>query len=88
MLAVTPAADWDARINACAVMIMAMTLRLTDAETRALLWRAEHEGRPMQESCQAGHPRNVEAHSPAELLDWALDEGLPRYAEVLERLPR
>src|SRR6266516_955683 len=28
---------------------MAMTLRLTDAEARALRRRAQHEGRPMQE---------------------------------------
>jgi predicted transcriptional regulator len=65
---------------------MAMTLRLTEAEARALRLRAEHEGRPMQEVARQAIREYVEGHSRAELLDRVLDEELPRYAEALERL--
>jgi predicted transcriptional regulator len=67
-------------------MSMAMTLRLTDAEARALRLRAEHEGRPMQEVARQAIREYVEGHSRAELLDRVLDEELPRYAEALRRL--
>ncbi len=63
-----------------------MTLRLTDAEARALRLRAEHEGRPMQEVARQAIREYVEGHSRAELLDRVLDEELPRYAEALRRL--
>jgi len=63
-----------------------MTLRLTDAEARALRKRAEHEGRSMQEVARQAIREYVESHSRAELLDRVLDEELPRYAEALERL--
>jgi predicted transcriptional regulator len=65
---------------------MAMTLRLSDAEARALRRRAEHEGRAMQEVARQAIREYVESHSRAELLDRVLDEELPRYAEALERL--
>jgi hypothetical protein len=65
---------------------MAMTLRLTEAESRALRRRAEHEGRPMQEVARQAIREYVEVHSRTELLDRVLDEELPRYAEALERL--
>ena len=65
---------------------MAMTLRLSDAEARALRLRAEHEGRPMQEVARQAIREYVEGHSRAELLALVLDEELPRYAEALERL--
>ena len=65
---------------------MAMTLRLTDAEARALRRRAEREGRPMQELARQAIREYIESHSRAELLDRVLDEELPRYAEALERL--
>src|SRR5712691_866360 len=68
------------------MVVMAMTLRLTEAESRALRRRAEHEGRPMQEVARQAIREYVEAHSRAELLDRVLDEELPRYAEALERL--
>jgi hypothetical protein len=41
---------------------MAMTLRLTDAEARALRRRAEHEGRPMQEPARQAIREYVEGH--------------------------
>ena len=65
---------------------MAMTLRLSEAEARALRKRAEHEGRPMQEIARQAIREYVEGHSRAELLDRVLDEELPRYAEALDRL--
>jgi predicted transcriptional regulator len=65
---------------------MAMTLRLTDSEARALRGRADHEGRPMQEVARQAIREYVEGHSRAELLNRVLDQELPRYAEALERL--
>jgi predicted transcriptional regulator len=65
---------------------MAMTLRLSDAEARALRKRAEHEGRPMQEIARQAIREYVEGHSRAELIDRVLDEKLPRHAEALDRL--
>jgi predicted transcriptional regulator len=65
---------------------MAMTLRLSDAEAKALRRCAEHEGRPMQEVARQAIREYIEGHSRAELLDRVLDEELPRYAEALERL--
>jgi predicted transcriptional regulator len=65
---------------------MAMTLRLSDAEAKALRRRADHEGRPMQEVARQAIREYVEGHSRSELLDRVLDDELPRYAEALERL--
>ena len=65
---------------------MAMTLRLTDAETEALRRRADLERRSMQEVARQAIREYVESHSRAELLDQVLDEELPRYAEALDRL--
>lgn len=66
--------------------MVAMTLRLTEAEASALRRRAELEGRPMQEVARRAIREYIEGHSRAELLDQVLDEELPRYAEALERL--
>lgn len=66
--------------------VMAMTLRLTDDETRALQDRARLENRSMQEIARHAVREYVENHSRAELLDRVLDEELPRYAEALDRL--
>jgi hypothetical protein len=68
------------------MVVMAMTLRLSDDEARSLRRRAELEGRPMQEVARQAIREYVEGHSRAELLDRVLDEELPRYAEALERL--
>jgi hypothetical protein len=65
---------------------MAMTLRLTEAETEALRRRAQLEARSMQDVARQAVREYVENHSRAELLDRVLDEELPRYAEALERL--
>jgi len=65
---------------------MAMTLRLTNAETEVLRRRADLERRSMQEVVRQAIREYVESHSRAELLDQVLDEELPGYAEALERL--
>jgi Ribbon-helix-helix protein, copG family len=65
---------------------MAMTLRLTEAETEALRLRAEREGRSMQEVARAAVREYVDRTSRRELLDQVLDSELPRYAEALRRL--
>lgn len=65
---------------------MAMTLRLTDAETDALRRRAEFESRSMQDVAKQAVREYVESHSRKDLLTRVLDEELPRYAEALERL--
>ena len=65
---------------------MAMTLRLTEAETRALRERAEREGRSMQDVARAAVRDYVERSSRRELVDQVLDEELARYAEALRRL--
>jgi predicted transcriptional regulator len=65
---------------------MAMTLRLSDAETEALRRRAEFESRSMQDVAKQAVREYVESHSRQDLLARVLDEELPRYAEALERL--
>lgn len=65
---------------------MAMTLRLSDAETEALRRRAEFESRSMQDVAKQAVRDYVETHSRRDLLARVLDEELPRYAEALERL--
>lgn len=67
---------------------MAMTLRLTEEETRALRKRAEYESRSMQEVAREAVREYVESRSHANLLDQVLDQELPRYTEALDRLAR
>ncbi len=65
---------------------MAMTLRLSDAETDALRRRAQREGRSMQEVARTAVRDYIDRTSRQELLDEVLDEELPRFAEALRRL--
>lgn len=67
---------------------MAMTLRLTDAETDALRKRAELEQRSMQDVARQAVRDYIEEHSRADLVAAVMNEELPRYAEALERLGR
>jgi predicted transcriptional regulator len=67
---------------------MAMTLRLTDDETDALRRRADLEGRSMQDVARAAVRDYVDRSSRRDLIDRALDEEIPRYAEALDRLGR
>jgi predicted transcriptional regulator len=68
------------------ISVMAMTLRLDEAEAEALRRRAEREQRSMQDVARQAIREYIEEHSRAELLNRVLDEELPRYAEALERL--
>ena len=65
---------------------MAMTLRLNEQETAALRRRAELEGRSMQDVARQAVREYIERTSKRDLLDRALDDDLPRYAEALKRL--
>lgn len=67
---------------------MAMTLRLSDDEADALRRRSERESRSMQDVARQAVREYIENHSREELIDQVLDEGLPRYAEALDRLGR
>src|SRR3954466_15165449 len=62
--------------------VLTMTLRLHDQETEALRRRAGLEGRSMQEVARQAVRDYIERTSKRELLDRALDEELPRYAEA------
>ena len=75
-----------AGITGDTIAVMAMTLRLDEAEAEALRRRAEREQRSMQDVARQAIREYIEEHSRAELLDRVLDEELPRYAEALERL--
>ena len=68
------------------MVVVPMTLRLTDDEAEALRLRAGVEKRSMQEVAREAIREYVEQHSRAELLDQVLDEEIPRYAEALRRL--
>ena len=68
------------------IALVAMTLRLTAAETEALRRRAELERRSMQDVARQAVRDYVDRMSRRELLDKVLDEELPRYAEALRRL--
>lgn len=65
---------------------MAMTLRLSDAQTEALRARADFEGRSMQEVAKSAIDEYVETHARIDLIDRVLDQELPRYAEAMRRL--
>jgi hypothetical protein len=65
---------------------MAMTLRLTDAETEALRAQAEIENRSMQDVARAALREYVTRRGNAELVDKELQYVVTRYAEALQRL--
>jgi hypothetical protein len=67
---------------------VAMTLRLTDAETHALRRQAEAEQRSMQDVARAAVREYVDRHSHLTRVDDALDILTPRYADLLDRLGR
>jgi predicted transcriptional regulator len=68
------------------IVVMPMTLRLSDEETEALRRRARLEKRSMQDVARQAIREYVEQRSRADLLDRVLDEEIPRYAEALRRL--
>jgi hypothetical protein len=61
---------------------MAMTLRLTEAETEALRAQAEREGRSMQEVVRTAIRNHIRMSRVAD----SATRGAERYAEVLRRL--
>jgi predicted transcriptional regulator len=65
---------------------MAMTLRLTEAETEALRRQAEIEGRSMQDVARAALRDYVARRGNAALVDGELQYVVTRYAEALQRL--
>jgi predicted transcriptional regulator len=65
---------------------MAMTLRLSDAQTAALRAQAAREQRSMQEIALDAVNAYLEVHTKRALIDTVLDSELERYADALERL--
>jgi hypothetical protein len=65
---------------------VAMTLRLTDAETDALRAQSEVEGRSMQDVARAALREYVARRGNTELVDEELQYVVTRYAEALRRL--
>lgn len=65
---------------------MAMTLRLTPADTEALRARAKQEGRSMQDVALQAVRDYVAATDRRAFLDTVLDSELSRYREALDRL--
>jgi hypothetical protein len=74
------------RYHSGIVSDMAMTLRLTDAETEALRAQAEIENRSMQDVARAALREYVTRRGNAELVDKELQYVVTRYAEALQRL--
>jgi len=68
------------------MMLVAMTLRLTDEESAALRAQADAEHRSMQEVARAAIREYVDRRSLRARVDEALDELTPRYADLLDRL--
>ena len=65
---------------------MAMTLRLTDAETEALRAQAEIEGRSMQDVARGAVRGYIEQYSHRRRVAASSAEGAERYAEALRVL--
>jgi predicted transcriptional regulator len=65
---------------------MAMTLRLSDAQTAALRAQAAREQRSMQEIALDAVNTYLETHTKRALIDAVLDTELARYSDALERL--
>jgi hypothetical protein len=65
---------------------VAMTLRLTEAETEALRRQAEIEGRSMQDVARAALREYVTRRGNADLVDEELHYVVTRYADALRRL--
>jgi metal-responsive CopG/Arc/MetJ family transcriptional regulator len=66
--------------------VMAMTLRLTEAETEALRAEAELESRSMQEVVRAALREYLSRRGNSRLVDEELQYVVTTYAEALRRL--
>jgi hypothetical protein len=67
---------------------MAMTLRLSAAQTEALRVQARSEHASMQDVAKRALAEYLEVHARATPLDLVLDAELVRYAPALEALSR
>jgi predicted transcriptional regulator len=65
---------------------MAMTLRLTDEQTRALRTRAEKEGRSMQQVALTALDDYLLRTEDDELTELLAERGAERFSELLRRL--
>lgn len=65
---------------------MAMTLRLNEAETRALREHAEAEGRSMQDIVKTALHEHLAEAKRRKAIEQALTSELPRYREALTKL--
>jgi hypothetical protein len=65
---------------------MAMTLRLTDAQTEALRARASAEGRSMQQVALTAIDDYLLHAQDDELTDRLTEQGAQRFADLLRRL--
>jgi hypothetical protein len=65
---------------------MAMTLRLTDEQTKALRSRADREGRSMQQVALDAVDDYLLRAEDDELTDRLAERGSRRFAELLRRL--
>jgi predicted transcriptional regulator len=65
---------------------MAMTLRLSDEDSRRLRQRAEADGTSMQDVAVTAIHAYLDGRSRAELIDDALADTLQRYGTTLKRL--
>ena len=67
---------------------MAMTLRLTAAETAALRRRAAVEGVPMQDVVRRALDEYIRAHEPEVPIETVIDQELCRFAGAVAHLGR
>jgi len=65
---------------------MAMTLRLTDDQAKALRARASQEGRSMQQLALSAIDDYLRRAQDDELTDRLTEEGARRFSELLRRL--
>jgi hypothetical protein len=67
---------------------MAMTLRLTAAQSEALRRRAQAEGTSMQDVARRAVESYIRSHEPEVPIDVLVDRELDRYAGAVEQLAR
>ena len=76
----------EARYQTGIIAGVAMTLRLTDAETEALRRQAEIEGRSMQDVARRAVRNYIETQARRARVAASSAEGAERYAEALRIL--
>ena len=74
------------RYHSGIIVAVAMTLRLTDAQTEALRARAGKEGRSMQQIARSALDEYLMRADDDERTDRLAEQGAQRFAELLRRL--